>query len=317
MKSFEDIKRYFIKYLKNEKQIDELIPFEAMMLGLLYEEFDVALPARKLYLASEFFSDFVYGYGEKYTWLLAFKNQQDNQTLCDFIAVTYMSLFSKSIIEYTDKQSYGTDFHTQGFQLLILMATHNCEMANLCYPNLKKNVLNGVLTRTVRRNKNADIPPKKLGILGYGMLASIHNEVFDWDAAQIPYDRLYTDFIRDSLYSSDEALVSEGILSLLNSHIQWAARRSDIESEVHFLGYEYDQDYALLWPFEYQAIKNIRALRGLTTPVVVHPLCEGPFATTDHRPDFSKWQTPEWFYPLIDKLIVIDPRFAEVKTLFK
>ncbi|VFS52491.1 hypothetical protein [Budvicia aquatica] len=295
MKNFESIKQFYLKYLKLEEEINDSILIEDMALKYFESNFINENDVMKIHLAKGLFSDLVYSSGEKYTWLLNFKNQYNNQALCDYIAFVFMNLFSIGVAKYNDKQSYITGFHTQGFQLLILMATHNIEMADLCYSHLKKNVMDGVLTRTVRRNKNADIPPKKLGVLGYGMLASIHNETFDWDAAQIPYDRLYTDFVRDSLYSGDETLVAEGILSLLNSHIKWASRSLDIESEVHFLGYEYDEDYALLWPFEYQAIKNIRAQRGLTTPVVAHPLCEGPLATTDHRPDFSRWQARNGF----------------------
>lgn len=70
-----------------------------------------------------------------------------------------------------------------------------------------------------------------------------------------------------------------------------------------------------LWPFEYQAVKNWRARQGLSTPMIEHPLMNSPM-TTANCPDFSQWQRPEWFNPLVDFLAQRRPELAFLRHLF-
>ncbi|EMF4438370.1 hypothetical protein V3X27_000274 [Salmonella enterica] len=65
----------------------------------------------------------------------------------------------------------------------------------------------------------------------------------------------------------------------------------------------------------YQAVKNWRARQGLSTPMIEHPLMNSPM-TTANCPDFSQWQRPEWFNPLVDFLAQRRPELAFLRHLF-
>ncbi|PHI31692.1 hypothetical protein [Budvicia aquatica] len=317
MTRYQEILQFSQMYNKREKYLTNIESREKSLLERFQRAINSTTNTPKIYAGTDVYYNLNYTYGESYTWLLMNKHQQNNQALCNFIAVTFMNMFVSGVAEYEGYYGYSTSFNRQGYQLLMLMATHNVEMANFCYPGLKDNVANGVLTKSVLGLKASHVSPQRLGILGYGILASIHNEAFNWNTVQIPYDPLYTNFVKNILYSEDEVLISEGIHSLLDSHLTWSSRGLYLEEEAPSVGYDYSEYYSLLWPFEYQAIKNIRGQRGLTTPKITHPLCENLLATTEHRTDFSQWQAPEWFFPLMDRLIEIEPRIAEAKRFFK
>ncbi|HAG2583096.1 TPA: DUF1493 family protein [Salmonella enterica] len=61
--------------------------------------------------------------------------------------------------------------------------------------------------------------------------------------------------------------------------------------------------------------KNWRARQGLSTPMIEHPLMNSPM-TTANCPDFSQWQRPEWFNPLVDFLAQRRPELAFLRHLF-
>ncbi len=62
-------------------------------------------------------------------------------------------------------------------------------------------------------------------------------------------------------------------------------------------------------------VLNWRARQGLSTPMIEHPLMNSPM-TTANCPDFSQWQRPEWFNPLVDFLAQRRPELAFLRHLF-
>lgn len=49
--------------------------------------------------------------------------------------------------------------------------------------------------------------------------------------------------------------------------------------------------------------------------MIEHPLMNSPM-TTANCPDFSQWQRPEWFNPLVDFLAQRRPELAFLRHLF-
>ncbi|MCT7057254.1 hypothetical protein M1752_26390, partial [Salmonella enterica subsp. enterica serovar Sandiego] len=97
------------------------------------------------------------------------------------------------------------------------------------------------------------------------------------------------------LLSSDDELVRTGLITLCDKHLEWTDFHNS-DKHCCLTGYEIQRQDLLLWPFEYQAVKNWRARQGLSTPMIEHPLMNSPM-TTANCPDFSQWQRPEWFNP--------------------
>lgn len=97
-------------------------------------------------------------------------------------------------------------------------------------------------------------------------------------------------------------------------HLEWTDFHNS-DKRCCLTGYEIQRQDLLLWPFEYQAVKNWRARQGLSTPMIEHPLMNSPM-TTANCPDFSQWQRPEWFNPLVDFLAQRRPELAFLRHLF-
>lgn len=122
------------------------------------------------------------------------------------------------------------------------------------------------------------------------------------------------DFCQNILLSSDDELVRTGLITLCDKHLEWTDFHNS-DKRCCLTGYEIQRQDLLLWPFEYQAVKNWRARQGLSTPMIEHPLMNSPM-TTANCPDFSQWQRPEWFNPLVDFLAQRRPELAFLRHLF-
>lgn len=309
---FNEVRDYY--HSRNNANMDA-----ERYVSLMSEEGDVYLeklseiensPEKLFITSNSLFETIAPSYAYFYSWNIIFNNKVINQYLCDYIAFEAMSLF-------TDYGSYEnhTDYfyipiHKQGLALLYFMACNQIYISELCYPF----IVDGLKSSSTDELKGLEI--QKLGILSIEMLASENNQSIDWDSMTIPFDRFYRDFTKEALYSKDEKILTDWLSALCDNHLKWSARSELVENESPLLGYEISEDHQLLWPFEYQAVKNFRAKHGLSTPEVEHPLLKTPMAI-DHRPDFSQWKSPDWFYPLLDKLIAVNPKIAFVKTLFK
>ncbi|VGM91218.1 putative cytoplasmic protein [Salmonella enterica subsp. enterica serovar Stanley] len=104
------------------------------------------------------------------------------------------------------------------------------------------------------------------------------------------------------------------MITLCDKHLEWTDFHNS-DKRCCLTGYEIQRQDLLLWPFEYQAVKNWRARQGLSTPMIEHPLMNSPM-TTANCPDFSQWQRPEWFNPLVDFLAQRRPELAFLRHLF-
>ena len=148
------------------------------------------------------------------------------------------------------------------------------------------------------------------------MMASERKQTIDWASANIPVDPFYQRFCQEALYSTDEQELTYWLTKLCDNHLEWTSLFLDNAVKQPATGYEIDDEMLLLWPFEYQAVKNFRARHGLSTPEIDHPLLKTPMAI-DHRPNFALWQKPEWFDGLVDKVTEINPELNFVREWFK
>ncbi|AYH02956.1 hypothetical protein [Pectobacterium parmentieri] len=307
MKTFKDTQNYYNEnnssldyneYLSSLKNFDRFIleptdtPKDTFVNSMAF--FDIVSPRYAFY----------------YSWLINFKGRIENKYLCDSIAYYAMLLFSDYGSHSKHVEYFDNPLFKQGIGLLTFMACRKFDVVDNCYPF----IIDGL--KTMPTGDLGEIPPQRLGILAVEMLASEQNQIIDWDSMAIPFDHFYRNFVREALYSKNESLVKEWLIALCDNHVHWSARPTLVEEEVDYMGYEIEESHLLLWPFEYQAVKNFRAKHGLSTPEIDHPLLKTPMAI-DHRPDFSQWQAPEWFYPLLDKLIAINPKISFAKDLFK
>ncbi|HIC6292704.1 TPA: hypothetical protein ACW47T_004025, partial [Salmonella enterica subsp. enterica] len=200
--------------------------------------------------------------------------------------------------------------YNQGIPLLLQIATNKIDVARRFYPLFIK----GLKNFEAERARN--LLPQKTIVLAIEMLASEHKQTVDWQSHGIPVERFYYDFVKEALYSQDEAVLKEWLAELCDCHLKWSARTETTENEYALNGYEIEPQELFLWPFEYQAVKKFRAAHGLTTPEIDHPLLKTPLAI-EHQADFSKWDAPEWFYPLVDRLISANTELAFTRELFK
>ncbi|QPK18969.1 hypothetical protein PB20LOC_016130 [Pectobacterium parmentieri] len=309
---FNEIRDYF--YSRNDSGMDT-----ERYVNLTNEEGDVYLeklnkignsPEKTFITSNSLFETIAPSHAYYYSWNIIFNKKTTNQYLCNYIAFEAMALFS-DYGSYKDHTEYFyIPIHKQGLALLYFMACQQFNLSERCYPF----IVDGLKSTIIDNFKDLEV--QKLGILAIEMLASENNQTINWDSMGIPFDRFYRDFVKEALYSKDEKILTDWLNALCDNHLKWSARSELVENESPLLGYEISEDYQLLWPFEYQAVKNFRAKHGLSTPEIDHPLLKTPMAI-DHHPDFSQWQAPEWFYPLLDKLIAINPKISFAKDLFK
>ncbi|ECZ7898329.1 hypothetical protein AIA06_13355 [Salmonella enterica subsp. enterica serovar Derby] len=245
-----------------------------------------------------------------YAWNVYFKNKIKNNLLCASVAFDAMGLFC-GYFEQPDKVFVSDELlYNQGIPLLLQIATNKIDIARRFYPLFIK----GLKNFEAERARN--LLPQKTIVLAIEMLASEHKQTVDWQSHGIPVERFYYDFVKEALYSQDEAVLKEWLAELCDCHLKWSARTETTENEYALNGYEIEPQELLLWPFEYQAVKKFRAAHGLTTPEIDHPLLKTPLAI-EHQADFSKWDAPEWFCPLVDRLISAHTELAFTRELFK
>lgn len=259
-----------------------------------------------------------------YAWNLLYNNKVSNQPLCDYLALSSSYLLTDLFESDHPIKKLYVPLQEQGVIMLNLMACDRFDIIKAAYPAMMNAVQNGELFRSTLSNYDNKtytgvLPdPQKMGVLAYGIAAAMHNQQIDWDSMGLPNDRFYVDFVKEALNSTDEKQLSEWLTELCDNHLRWCARPESRthEDESGLLGYEIDKSEVSLWPFEYQAVKNYRRLKGLSTPDIDHPLLKTPMAI-EHRADFSQWKAPEWFFPLWEELAKVEPKVAFVPALFK
>ncbi len=188
-------------------------------------------------------------------------------------------------------------------------AYHQFSLVPYCYPAIQRGFQSGVLKEIVPFYRE-----QKLGILAMEIMARERGDTINWEAMQVRVDPVYLDFCQNILLSSNDELVRTGLITLCDKHLEWTDFHNS-DKHCCLTGYEIQRQDLLLWPFEYQAVKNWRARQGLSTPMIEHPLMNSPM-TTANCPDFSQWQRPEWFNPLVDFLAQRRPELAFLRHLF-
>lgn len=208
-----------------------------------------------------------------------------------------------------EERGYTTKFSQQGESWLTLFACNQFSLVPYCYPAIQRGFQSGVLKEIVPFYRE-----QKLGILAMEIMARERGDTINWEAMQVRVDPVYLDFCQNILLSSDDELVRTGLITLCDKHLEWTDFHNS-DKRCCLTGYEIQRQDLLLWPFEYQAVKNWRARQGLSTPMIEHPLMNSPM-TTANCPDFSQWQRPEWFNPLVDFLAQRRPELAFLRHLF-
>ncbi|CAI1083404.1 Uncharacterised protein [Serratia fonticola] len=311
-KRYDEINNYYYSVnnsgMDTERYIELMNDTNEIYLDKLNEQ---GYSSSNLFITSNgFFETIAPIHADFYSWNIVFNKKIKNQYLCDYISFSAMSLFSDYGSYEDHRECFYIPLYKQGVALLYFMSCNRLDIARYCYPF----IIDGLKSASTDELRELEV--QKLGVLAIEMLASENSQVIDWDSMQIPYDRFYRDFVREVLYSKDENVLVDWLKGLCDNHLKWSARSELVENESPLLGYEIAEDHQLLWPFEYQAVRNFRTKYGLSTPEIEHPLLKTPMAI-NHRPDFSQWKAPEWFYPLLDKLIAINPKISFVNDLFK
>lgn len=241
-----------------------------------------------------------------------YKKESDNNLLCSNLALHEIYL----VTEYFDGIRKGRDGYTDTFSelselWLMSFACNRFDLVKHCYPTVIEGLKNGMLSKSLPRSRR----PQKLGVLAIEMMARDHEQTIDWDETGIPVDPFYQRFCDEALLSTDNNLVRDWLVGLCDKHLEWTDNRDPRYENNYITGYEIEREELLVWPFEYQAVKNYRTRHGLTTPDIEHPLLTSPMAM-EHIPDFKSWQRWDWFDPLLDFVAQNKPELAFLKTLF-
>ncbi|ERK15343.1 hypothetical protein [Serratia fonticola] len=245
-------------------------------------------------------------------------NSISNEFLCKYYMASIAGIFCDYYNNKNERFNNGLAY--QGEMLLMSFACNKFDLIEHCYPKIKESLLNGKMSKSLAWGGDGEgniVPPtpQRLGVLAIEMMASEYKQTIDWHSVNIPTDPFYVRFCQEALYEKDENIVKEWLVELCDNHLKWASLFLD-NNKSSITGHEIEQPVLLLWPFEYQAVKNFRARHGLTTPEVDHPLLKTSMAI-DHRPDFNQWHKPEWFQPVMDKLKEANPALAFLPALFK
>jgi len=258
-----------------------------------------------------------------YSTLYFNSNEQNskNSYLCSYFACATLKLLCDYYNNYSIQDSFAEGFSEHGQNILMTFACNRFELIEPCYPKIIESILNGNMSRSLPwggdGEGNSKSPePQRLGILAIEMMASERKQTIDWASANIPVDPFYQRFCQEALYSTDEQELTYWLTKLCDNHLEWTSLFMDNAVKQPATGYEIDDKMLLLWPFEYQAVKNFRARHGLSTPEIDHPLLKTSMAI-DHYPNFALWQKPEWFDGLVDKVTEINPELNFIKEWFK
>lgn len=222
---------------------------------------------------------------------------------------------------YSENKAFVNDMSYQGETILMSFACNRFELIEPCYPKIVESILSGKMSRSLPWGGDGEgniVPPEpqRLGVLAVEMMASEHKQTIDWASANIPIDPFYQRFCQEALYSADDQELTYWLMKLCDNHLQWTSLFMENAVKQPSTGYEIYDNMLLLWPFEYQAVKNFRARHGLSTPEIDHPLLKASMAIY-HRPNFASWQKPEWFDVLVNKVTEVNPELNFVKGWFK
>ena len=247
--------------------------------------------------------------------------KENNQYLCSYNATSSILVISDYYNKLSQRKSFIKSLSEQGEILLMSFACNRFELIEPCYPKVIESILSGKMSRSLPWGGDCEgnvVPPQpqRLSILAIEMMASERKQTIDWVSANIPVDPFYQRFCQEALYSTDKQELTYWLTKLCDNHLQWTSLFSINAERQPATGYEIADDVLLLWPFEYQAVKNFRARHGLSTPEIDHPLLKTPMAI-DHRPNFALWQKLEWFDELVDKVTEINPELNFIKEWFK
>lgn len=258
-------------------------------------------------------------YGDYYLATAYLENRLDNSLLCNYLVNSVMVLLCDYYNTTPIAERFIRLFSFQAEQLLTQIACNQFSCAEASYNQIIDAIQSGKMSKSTPWGSdgdgNIDPPePQRLGVLLVEMLASERKETVDWASANIPADPFYLRFCKEALYTADEILLKEWLVALCDKHLEHTSLFLENAEKSPVTGFEIDEPILLAWPFEYYAVKNFRARHGLSTPVIEHSLFTTPMGG-EHRPDFSKFVAPDWFHPLLERLIKVDGRFANIYGL--
>ncbi|WP_447875559.1 hypothetical protein [Serratia fonticola] len=320
MPSLIEVEKYVVseQVIKNKKKEEYIINIESD----INEDIQDSLDAEKNKTLSFTATSLDLGknlYGKIYlTDIFTTQKNRLNEFLCKYYMTSITGVFCDYYNDINERFNHSLAY--QGEMLLMSFSTGRFDVIEHCYPKIKESLLNGKMSKSLAWGGDGEgnvVPPtpQRLGVLAIEMMASEHKQTIDWHSVNIPTDPFYVRFCQEALYEKDENIVKEWLMELCDNHLKWASLFLD-NNQSSITGHEIEQPVLLLWPFEYQAVKNFRARHGLTTPEIDHPLLKTPMAI-DHRPDFNQWHKPEWFQPVMDKLKEANPALAFLPDLFK
>ncbi|HHQ6625008.1 TPA: hypothetical protein ACSTL5_001472 [Serratia fonticola] len=320
MPSLIEVEKYVVseQVIKNKKKEEYIINIESD----ISEDIQDSLDAEKNKTLSFTATSLDLGknlYGKIYlTDIFTTQKNRLNEFLCKYYTTSIAGVFCDYYNDINERFNHSLAY--QGEMLLMSFSTGRFDVIEHCYPKIKESLLNGKMSKSLAWGGDGEgnvVPPtpQRLGVLAIEMMASEHKQTIDWHSVNIPTDPFYIRFCQEALYEKDESIVKEWFMELCDNHLKWVSLFLD-NNQSSITGHEIEQPVLLLWPFEYQAVKNFRARHGLTTPEIDHPLLKTPMAI-DHRPDFSQWHKPEWFQPVMDKLKEANPALAFLPDLFK
>lgn len=248
----------------------------------------------------------------RYTWELFHKENINNQMISCYVSAKTLGILP----HYYQKDNFDKfSINTSeiGLSLMILMACNQFIVIDKIYDQMMNSIIDGTAKKSATYDNGA-IDVQKMFVLAIEMLSSERKNTVDWAAAGIPIELFYCDFVKEALYSTDDMILTHWLNGLCEQHLKWCSRAPEIENEATYLGYEIP-DELHLWPFEYHAVVNLRARRGLSTPAIEHPLLTTAFKNVA-IPDFSQWKKPQWFTDIQHELVQINTDLAFTRELF-
>ncbi|WP_127960456.1 hypothetical protein [Serratia microhaemolytica] len=320
MPSIKQINNYLLKHELARKYKDRSIFEDDYGFELSIEDCDNS-PDGELIINSAMLFTHTYGqYGRYYLTLACLENQLDNKYLCGYLSNSIIVVLCDYYGTTSIAEEFVRMFSFQAEKFLTLMACNQFSCAEASYDQIIDAIKSGKMSRSTpwgRKTEQSEPGPlveQRLGVLLVEMLASERKETVDWASANIPADPFYLRFCHEALYSTDETLLKEWLVALCDKHLEHTSLFLENAEKSPLTGYEIKEPMLLAWPFEYYAVKNFRARHGLSTPVIEHPLFTTPIGG-EHLPDFSRWEAPEWFHPLLERLIKVDNRFTTIYGL--
>lgn len=173
----------------------------------------------------------------------------DNSLLCTNLALWSIELACDHF-DIREERGHTTKFSEQGESWLTLFACNQFSLVPYCYPAIQRGFQSGVLKEIVPFYRE-----QKLGILAMEIMARERGDTINWEAMQVRVDPVYLDFCQNILLSSDDELVRTGLITLCDKHLEWTDFHNS-DKHCCLTGYEIQRQDLLLWPFEYQAVKN-------------------------------------------------------------